>query len=112
MSRLGIIYRNNYGNERAGKILPHSPSRIGYGNPGKMLCLTLNQPQEPREEGSPKGFAGPVEADEAYFGGLEKNKQASMKSNAGRVTASKTAVVDLKDRSTKQVSARRGLPAP
>ncbi len=51
-------------------------------------------------------FAGPVEVDEAYFGGLEKNKHASKKANLGRGPVDKTAVVGMKDRESNQVTAR------
>ena len=51
-------------------------------------------------------FAGPVEVDEAYFGGLERNKHESKKLKAGRGTVGKVAVVGAKDRATKQVAAR------
>ena len=50
-------------------------------------------------------FIGPVEADESYFGGLEKNKHARNRLNAGRGTAGKAPVVGLKDRGTNQVRA-------
>ena len=50
-------------------------------------------------------FLGPVEVDEAYFGGLEKNKHAYKKLNAGRGTVGKTAVVGVKDRRSGNVHA-------
>ncbi len=56
------------------------------------------------EGGGP--FAGPVEVDEAYFGGLEKNKHESAKLRGGRGAVGKTAVVGAKDRATKKVAAK------
>ena len=51
-------------------------------------------------------FAGPVEVDEAYFGGLEANKHEWKKANLGRGPVGKTAVVGVKDRATGQVVAK------
>ena len=52
-------------------------------------------------------FGGPVEADEAYFGGKRKNMHAKQRERLeGRGTAGKVAVVGVKDRETKQVAAR------
>ena len=50
-------------------------------------------------------MAGPVEVDEAYFGGKEKNKHESKKQRAGRGAVGKTAVIGAKDRSSNKVSA-------
>ena len=56
-------------------------------------------------EGNQGLFDGPVEVDETYIGGKEKNEHASRKLKAGRGPVGKATVVGAKDRETNKVSA-------
>ena len=55
--------------------------------------------------GAEVAFQGPVEVDETYMGGKERNKHGSKKLKAGRGAVGKVAVVGMKDRETNAVSA-------
>ena len=54
---------------------------------------------------SPGSMLGPVEVDETFIGGKEKNKHTHKKIKAGRGTVGKMIVVGAKDRETNHVSA-------
>ena len=49
-------------------------------------------------------FAGPIEVDEVFLGGKERNKHANKRLNVKAGTAGKVAVVGAKDRETGKVS--------
>lgn len=53
----------------------------------------------------PKIFEGPVEVDETYVGGLERNKHAGKKIRQGRGTVGKAPIAGIKDRATGTVAA-------
>ena len=67
-----------------------------------FLAHRIRQTFESKSGG---GFSGPVEVDEAFFGGIESNKHEKNKLKLGRGTAGKTIVVGVKDRETNAIRA-------
>ena len=51
------------------------------------------------------GFRGPVEVDETFIGGKERNKHGVKKLNRGRGAVGKVAVIGMKDRDSNTISA-------
>ena len=56
--------------------------------------------------GTHPAFGGPVEVDETFVGGLERNKHSKDRARAGRGAVGKAAVVGVKDRATNEVRAQ------
>ena len=76
---------------------------IGVSQPAAWFML---QRIRKAWESDDSPFAGPIEVDETYMGGRERNKHSKDKIRAGRGTVGKTAVVGAKDRKTNKVRAK------
>ena len=72
----------------------------------KTAWFMLHRLRDAWGESGLEKFIGPIEVDETYMGGKERNKHSSKKLRAGRGGVGKTAVAGARDRRTGKVSAK------
>ena len=73
----------------------------------KTAWFMLHRLREAWSASGLEKFAGPVEVDETYIGGKERNKHGKKKLKAGRGGVGKSIVVGARDRATRKVHARK-----
>ena len=71
----------------------------------KTAWFMLHRIREAWAKQARGAFAGPVEADETYIGGKERNKHSVQRLRTGRGPVGKVAVAGVKDRATRRVRA-------
>ena len=77
---------------------------IGVSQP--CAWYMLQRIRQAWSAGDLEQFVGPVEVDETYMGGRERNKHSKKKLRAGRGGVGKDAIVGAKDRKTNKVKAK------